>query len=443
MARNALNHEQWYAGIPSSARGPTIAGYAALVFGVFGFGAWASVAPIEGAVLAPGIFVATSQNKIVQHLEGGIIREILVREGELVEAGQTLMRLDETSARADLSRLLQRQAQLLAQEARLRAEAEQKPGVTFPDEIARHSALPDLKPLFDSHVSIFHARRQKLMSEVSIQEQTIAAFGQRIAGDEARIASIKTQLRLVNEELAGKAELYQKGLIRKPEYLALQRLQANLNGEIGRLEAEVGDSRERITGAEQQIARLKHIAVQAAYEELHAASGELKDVRERIITAQSVLGRITIEAPVKGAIVKLNYHTAGGVIKPGNDILALLPLGDELVIEVQIRPQDIDNVKRGQEAIVRMSALNQRTTPMISGLVVYVSADALPNEKKSDDNVYIARVRLDATEASKLKDFLPTPGMPAEIYIKTGERTFFEYLMQPVRDTMARAFRES
>jgi HlyD family secretion protein len=423
-------------------------GYATLAFGFLGFAAWGGTAPIEGAVLSPGVFVATTQNKVVQHLEGGIIRDILVREGQIVAAGEPLIRLDDTAAKTELNRLQLRQAHLRVASARLGAEIEREAAFEVPSDLLTDAAAGpragDIRAIIETHTILFETRRKKLASEIAIQEQTIAALGHRISGDTAKRDATLGQLALVDEELAGKSELYKKGLIRKPDYLAIRRLQENLKGEALRLESEVHDSNERIVSSRQQIERQISIAVQSATEELHATSSELKDVRERLNTAAAVLSRVAIEAPVAGAVVKLNYHTAGGVIRPGNDILALLPLADELVIEGRIRPQDINNVKVGQAAYVRLSALNQRVVPMVPGKVAYVSPDALPNERKlSEDNGYIARISIDITGIPELASFRPTPGMPAEIFIKTGDRTFFEYLMRPVKDSFARAFRET
>jgi HlyD family secretion protein len=237
-------------------------------------------------------------------------------------------------------------------------------------------------------------------------------------------------------------------LIRKPEVLALQRAKANLQGEIGRILGEIGDARERISRTKEQIHGVRKVAIKAVVEQMHETHAELNDVRERIRSASGILSRIQITAPVRGIIVKLRYHTPGGVIEAGKNILEIVPLNEELLIEVRVRPQDIDNVRRGQRAVVRLTALSQRTTPMISGEVVYVSADALPNEKTTQQSppadVYVARVKLDSAEmATILANFPPVPGMPAEVYIQTAERTFFEYLMQPIKDSMSRAFRES
>jgi membrane fusion protein, type I secretion system len=436
-------HQQWFAQVPRSGTVQARLGYGILAVWMLGFAAWGGTAPIEGAVVAPGLFVATTQNKIVQHLEGGIIRDILVREGQRVEAGQTLFRLDDTSAKADAVRLEQRLSNLTAIEARLAAEAAQQANVTFPQQLVRRASEPEVGALLAGQLSIFEARFKKLEKEVAIQLTTIAGHKFSIAGDTARIDSLQTQLALVEEELDGKTELYQRGLVRKPDYMALQRMQANLRGELKRYHSEVGQSRERIATAEEQIDRARTAAVQAAAEEMQTVAADFKDTRERLAAARGVLGRLDIVAPVAGVIVKLHYHTPGGVIRPGNNILELLPVQDEQVIEINVRPQDIDNVKQGQEAVVRLTALNQRVTPLISGKVAYVSADAVPNERKqAADNVYIARINIDAESTRAIKDFVPTPGMPAEVYVKTGQRTFFEYLLKPVKDTMTRAFRE-
>jgi HlyD family type I secretion membrane fusion protein len=436
-------HQQWFAQVPRSGAMQARIGYGVLAVWMVGFAAWGGTAPIEGAVVAPGLFVATTQNKIVQHLEGGIIRDILVREGERVEAGQALIRLDDTSARADAVRLEQRLAHLMAIQARLAAEATQQTNVTFPDELTRRASDHEVRTLLASQQSVFEARFKKLEKEVAIQQTTIAGLKFGIAGDTARIVSLQTQLALIEEELDGKAPLYQQGLVRKPDYLALQRTRANLQGELKRYHSDVGQSQERIATAEEQIARARNAAVQTALEELQTVAADFRDTRERLVAARSILGRLGIIAPVAGVVVKLHYHTPGGVIRPGNNILELLPVQDEQVIEINVRPQDIDNVKQGQEAVVRLTALNQRVTPMVSGKVAYVSADALPSDKKqSPDNVYIARIDIDPESTRAIKDFVPTPGMPAEVYVKTGQRTFFEYLLRPVRDTMTRAFRE-
>ena len=433
----------WYDGVSRSGKAPTFAGFFVLFVGVFGFGLWATTAPIAGAVVTPGVFVATSQNKIVQHLEGGIIREILVEEGDRVVAGQTLLRLDETQPLADLRRLRLRAAQLEAKAARLDAEAQQRETIVFPEHLTREPVDEGVAAAVATQREIFDARRYKLITEFQILERAIASYQHRMDGDAARLDGARTQFEILDEELKAKQELFEQGLVRSPEYFALRRAHAEMAGEIGELEARIESTQERMAGAQGELERAKRTASQRAIEEAEEVAAELKDIRERITAQEAVLGRIEVQAPVDGIVVKLNYHTPGGVIRPGADILALLPSGDELVIEAKVQPQDIDSLAKATEATVRLTALSQRVTPTIEGEVIYVSADALPDvDSGGRANAYVVRVKLDGAEMARIGGFLPTPGMPAELYIKTGDRTFFEYLFKPVIDTMNGAFRE-
>lgn len=437
---------EWYADVPRSTRLPTLMGIGILVATVAGFGIWGSLAPIAGAVVTPGAFVATGQNKIVQHLEGGVIQEILVREGDVVEPGQTLLQLDETSPRAELRRLALKQAHLLATEARLRAEIAEGGELSLPAELAsRQGADPEVATIIKAQRSTLDARRKSLQSEIDSIRSGIDALQERIKGSTAQLESVRQQIAYFDEELEVKEQLLRNGLIRRSEVLALQRARANLQGEAGRLAGDIGDAKERIARSEEQIAGARNTAIKASVEQIQETLAELADVRERIQSSRRVLERIRITSPVKGVVVKLRYHTPGGVVEAGKTVLEIVPLQENLLIEVRVRPQDIDTVKIGQPAIIRLSALKQRITPMIAGEVVYVSADTLPDDKSnqlSRSDVYVARVAPSPAEMSALKGFVPTPGMPTEVYIKTTERTFLEYLLQPLKDSMSRAFRE-
>jgi HlyD family type I secretion membrane fusion protein len=447
MSYGSAGEHQWYDGIPRSTRGHTLFGVSVLAVTVLGFGVWSNTALITGAVMTSGIFVATGQNKIIQHLEGGVIREIAVREGDIVQPNQVLIHLDETAPRAELRRLELRRMRLSAMDARLQAELREQAEVAYPEDVLAAVDEPEIASMLESQRLTFNARRSNLATEIATIREGINALQQRIGGSKAQLAGVHRQLALLEEEIAAKSHLLAQGLVRKPEVLMLQRQQANLQGEVGRLHGEMGDARERIARAEEQIVGARKAVIKTAVEQLHEIRAELNDVRERIRSAKGILDRVRITAPVSGVVVKLRYNTPGGVIEAGKNILELLPLQAELIIEARVRPQDIDHVKRGQQAMVRLTALSKRVTPMISGEVIYLSADALPDEKKGVQqqqlsDIYVARVRLDAKEAAELKGFTPTPGMPAEVYIQTAARTFFEYLMQPINDSMARAFRE-
>lgn len=435
----------WYDSLPRSTRFPTIAGVVVMASMVMGFGVWGNTAPIAGAVVASGVFVATGQNKIIQHLEGGVIRDIHVREGDVVEQGQLLIELDSTAPNTELRRLFLRRMRLTAIDARLHAEMREQPEITFPEELAG-SDSSEVKEILESQRLTFTARRNNMNSDIAGINEGINALNERIQGSKVQLDGVRRQIKIIEEEVETKEYLLKTGLVRKPELLILQRTQANLEGEVGRIMGDIGDAKERIARALEQINGVKKTAIKTAVEQMHEVRGELVDVRERMLSAKGVLDRIRITAPVRGVVVKLRYHTQGGVIEAGKSIMEILPLKDELIIEARVRPQDIDSVKHGQHATVRLTAMNQRITPMISGDVIYLSADTLADERKSQQmgptDIYIVRVKLNIEEAATIPGFSPTPGMPAEVYIKTSERTFFQYIVKPIHDSMLRAFRE-
>ena len=436
----------WYESLPRSTRIPTIGGVLIMAVAVMGFGVWGNMAPIAGAVVASGVFVATGQNKIIQHLEGGVIRDIYVREGDVVEQDQLLVVLDETAPRAELRRLFLRRVRLTAIDARLQAEMREQDEIIFPEELTQVADQTEAREILESQRLTFTARKNNMNSDIAGIDEGINALNERIQGSHVQLDAVRRQIVLLNEEIETKQYLLQTGLVRKPELMVLQRSKANLEGEVGRIMGDIGDAKERIARSYEQINGVRKTAIKTAVEQMHEVRGELADVRERMLGAKGVLDRIRIMAPVRGVVVKLRYHTQGGVIEAGKNIMEVLPLKEELIIEARVRPQDIDSVKHGQHAMVRLTALNQRITPMVSGDVIYLSADTLADEKKSQQvgptDIYIVRVKLNTAEALKIPDFSPTPGMPAEVYIKTSERTFFQYIVRPIHDSMVRAFRE-
>jgi HlyD family type I secretion membrane fusion protein len=445
MAGAAIAVREWYADVPRRTYVPTVAGISSIVLFLVGFGYWSNTALIAGAVITSGAFVTTGQNKIIQHLEGGVIRDIMVREGDIVSVGQTLIQLDPTAPRAELDRMILRHMRSAAMEARLVAEIRNDPQVVYPADLLARRNEPDIKSIVGAQQLTFDAWRKNLEADIAALQDSISAIKERMTASQTQKRAVEHQIELIEEELTNKSSLLPSGLVRKPEILALQRAQAALHGEIGKLDGEMGEAKEQIAKTEQQIVGMRTSAIKDAVEQLHQTRAEITDFRERIRTQQGILDRANIAAPVRGIVVKLRYHTTGGVIEPGKNIMEILPVGDNLVIEVRVRPQDIDHVKVGQEASIRLTALNRRTTPTLTGKVLYVSADALPDDLQTVQGreVYVVRIALDEEQPPPMQNFKPKPGMPAEVYIKTAERTFFEYLMQPIRDSMARAFRES
>lgn len=441
-ATNALNDLEWYAGVPRSIKPYSKFG-AALVFVCFGgFGTWAATAPLAAAVIAPGSFVATGNNKIVQHLEGGIIRELLVKEGDQVSENDNLVRLDETAAKANAQQLFLRQARLEAILARLHAVVRGDERYQPPKIIMDNLTNPDIRAVNESQSDNFANAHAKYANELQMMERNISALEFRRVGRMAQIDATATQVELLKDEFKAKRSLFKKGLMARSEVSVLQRAVADGEGTIARLSAEISEINAQIEKFRKEIIQTKDTEKQAALDEIQSAEAELDAVREQTRQADSVLDRTLIKAPVAGTVVRLHYHTAGGVIETGKPIVEILPAGVPLIIEAQIPRMQIDEVKQGQEAHIRLSGLNQRTTPVINGRVDYVSADSMTDNATKQD-VYLARVSIPSEELGRIKGFSPTPGMPADILIQTHERTFFEYLAKPVLDSMSRAFRES
>lgn len=452
MSNEQGHHQQWYRGVPISAKWPIIIGVGILLVCGGGFGTWAAMAPLKSAVVAPGRFVATGQNKLVQHLEGGIIRQMLAKEGDLVEAGQVVVGMDETASRVKLRRLVLRKLRLLAMQSRLRAEIRAEQAMEMPAELAAVSGDPEVQGIFAQQRSELQARRAALAAEEQVLRREIAAIEESLHGYEAQVKSIRQRLAIFNEELQVKTKLLNNNLIRKTDVLALQRAEADLSGDLGELVSRKADANERSARANQRIVHLQAVAAKTAVQELREVETEFDDVLEQIHAVQDVVNRTEVRAPERGIVVKVNYHTAGAVVAPGAVILELLPVRGELIIEAHVKPSDVVHVTVDQQALVRLTALSQRVTPTVTGKVIYLSADALTEQAPAIGNnggpgrkdYYVARVRLDKNDVhTRLAGFAPTPGMPADVYIQTGERTFFEYILRPVMDTFSRAFRET
>lgn len=443
---------EWYRGVPLSAKWPIFTGLAILVVWLGFFGVWAGIAPLNSAVVASGTFVATGQNKLVQHFEGGIIREIAVKDGDVVEANQVLVRMDDTAAKSKLRRLELKKYRLLAMKARLQAEMSASETIETPAAFSESEGDPEIKAILERQRAELRARRASLVSEESVLVKQIAGLEESIRGYQAQVQSTQERIALFAEELKDKNSLLGQQLVRKSDVLALRRSEAGLGGELGEYLGRIADSKERIAQANERIAQLHAAAFRDAIKELRETEADLDDVEEQIRAARDVVDRVEVRSPVRGVVVKKNFHTPGGVVAPGAVILELLPIGEERIIEAHVNPKDISHVSIGQEALVRLSALNQRITPMVGASVTYVSADTLSEQEKAetrpDGNThrefYVVRVRLDQDDIlRRMPDFIPTPGMPADVYIKTGERTFFEYIMKPVLDSFSRAFRET
>ncbi|MEN3150739.1 HlyD family type I secretion periplasmic adaptor subunit [Neorhizobium sp. IRAMC:178] len=445
MSAVAKVHDlEWYSEVPRSVWKQTVTGLALTAIAFGGFGTWAATAPLAAAVIAQGSFVATGRNKIVQHFEGGIIRELLVSEGDQVVENQPVVRLDETASQAKKREFFLRRARLEATAARLTAQSEGADSMTISSYLNDFRDDPDVSAIILTQQLNFKAQRMKLATELSLLKQNMKALEFRSEGYTRHREAMSRQLAMLREEYDIKRVLLTKGLLRATEVRALQRAIADAEGQIGRLEAEISETGAQLLKGQQEITRAEETYREEALDRLQSIQGERDASREQSREADDVLRRATILAPVSGTVVRTYYHTTGGVIESGKGIMEILPAGVPLIIEAKVPRNEIDSVKVGQKATVRLIALNQRTTPVLQGEVFYVSADAMEDSRAglSNHDVYVARINISSDEIARIKGFTPQPGMPAEIMIQTAVRTFFSYLIKPVVDSMSRAFTE-
>ncbi len=427
--------------VPTNDKPIWMFGLLILLGGLGAFTVWASVAPIDGAAVAPGTIAVESSRKTIQHWEGGIVREILVREGDEVQYGDVLVRLDDTEASSQLEIVRSQYRALRAREARLLAERDGLDEIEFSESLQGNIEDPRVREAIVGEQRVFKTRRDALEGEKAVLGQRIEQLEQQILGLEAQVASRDRRIELFNEEIKGLEDLFKRGMGDKSRLREWERQVADLEGERSDQLSTIAATRVRISETELQILQLSHHRQSEVSTELREVETRLEDLVERQRALKNTLRRTEITAPVSGSVVSMNLHTIGGVIRPGDPIMNIIPADEELIIEAQVRPMDIDRVHAGLQADLRMSAFNARTTPKIPGSVITVSADIL-NDPKTGMPYYLARVRVTAEGIELLEGRNLQPGMPVEVMIITGERTFFDYLLRPLTDMFARAFRE-
>ena len=406
-----------------------------------GAGGWGATVPLAGAVVTHGQVTVDTNRKQVQHLEGGIVAELRMRNGDLVKAGDVLVRLDDTRAKASLSIVAGAYREELAKEARFIAERDGKDVIAWPQDLRRDADAPALAVLLASQQAIFESRRDTRRGETDILHERINQLDEEIQGLTAQKIAAERQMSLISEELEGLLELFSRGQTTRPRILELQREAARLGGEHGEFIAKMARARKAIGETKLEIIQKQKAFHNEVVGALRDVQAKVNDLRERFIAAKDALERIDIRAPVAGKVVGLAVHAENAVIKPGETILELVPSEDRLLVEVRVEPQDIDNVAIGQQAEVRILAFKQRTTPTLKGSVTYVSADALTNTQ-TNATYYLARVQVLDASLKRLNGQELQPGMPAEVMIQTGERTALAYMLQPIIDSMNRAWRE-
>jgi len=423
-----------------SIRRHLIAGVGVVVLLFGGAGGWASTTQLAGAVIASGSVAVDSNVKKVQHLSGGIVGELLVREGDRVKAGDVVVKLDDTVTRANLAIVSKALDEFLARKARLESERDRRE-LKFPDELLKRKGNPEVTQVIESETRLFDLRRSAREGQKGQYRERIQQLQEEVKGLTAQRDAKDRELDLISRELAGVKELWAKNLIQLNRLTALEREQARLLGERGQLVASEAQVKGKTAETELQIIQVDQDMSSDVAKELREIEGRIGELIERKVAAEDQLKRAEIRAPQDGTVFQLAVHTVGGVIAAGDAIMLIVPNADNLIVEAKVNPQDIDQLRLGQKVALRFSAFNVRTTPEISGAVTRISADTT-TDQRTGQRYYVVRVGMPPEEIDRLGDLKLVPGMPVEAFIQTGERTVLSYLVKPLHDQLMRAFKE-
>ena len=413
------------------------------IFFLLGIGlVWGSLAKIKGAVIAPGVVVVEGKPKILQHLDGGIVGEIFVKDGDDVTEGDVVMRLDPTMLGANEDLVYTRLRETMARVARLEAERDSERQIAWPDDLINAQDNPIVASAMLGQEKLFRARRIAASGQVQQLEQRIAQFNDQIDGLNALILSKETQAQKIREEADAKRTLVEKGWLAKPVILTLEREELRLKGDVANHQSEIARLLNSISETDVQILQLRRERQAEVLTELRQADTEASDFREQLTTASDQLRRIDVIAPVTGKVHNMTVTTIGGVVAPGQEIMQIIPADDRLIIEAQVDPADIDQIYPGQKTTVRLSAFNMRTTPEMNGLVLQSSADRIIDQVTGMP-YYSVKIEIPPNELARLPENLTLlPGMPAESFMQTDSRSVLSYILKPATDAMDHTFRE-
>lgn len=404
-----------------------------------GLGAWGTLAPLASAVIAPGIVVVEGNDKTVQHPTGGIVGEILVRNGTAVSVGQPLIRLDATQTRAALGVVVSQITQLEGRKARLAAERDESPEVRFPAGFAE--ASPEAAEIALSEQRLYAARQTAKDGQKKQLAERVGQFRKEIEGGQAQLAAKSSEVKLMAEELERVSEMHKKSLVPITRVLTAERDVTRLKGEEGMLISSIAKAEGQINETELQILALDQTMQSESLKELREVEARIAELLERRNAAQDQLNRVEIVAPHSGIVHAMQVHTVGGVIQPAEKLLTIVPQDKRLEVEVRIAPTDIDQITTGQKATLRFSAFNHRTTDEFAGTISHTSAN-LSTDPQTGVSYYLARMRIEEEHLSKARELKLVPGMPVETFVETGTRSAFAYLSKPLVDQFKRAFRE-
>jgi HlyD family type I secretion membrane fusion protein len=418
-----------------------VAGYATIILAFGVFGTWAATAPLASGGVASGTVSVQSNRKVVQHLEGGIVEEILVQEGEVVDAGDVLVRLDQTQAQGNYAVLSSRLAILKATEARLQAESVDADTVEFPEEIMAASGNPE-PPYITLQRRIFEDRKATKEGEIKILRVRIEQLQEEIAGLQVQHEALEKQHDSLTEEIDRLTEGQKGGFVSTNQLSQITRTRMELTGTIGQVVAQIAKIKQSIAETELQILQTGQAFMERAGAELREIRDQLNEVSERVMQARDVLQRTVVRSPVHGMVQDIQIHTESGIIRPAEPIMDIIPLNDDLVVNARVRPLDVDMVSVGSRAEVRFPSFSSRTTPVIFGTVTMLSTDVIQPADENIDPYYMAKVQVNEKDVpANIKGRL-MPGMPADVIIQAGERTLFQYLMKPLTDAFSKGLLE-
>jgi HlyD family secretion protein len=419
--------------------GPASVGHLVTIIFIAVFMLWGGFIPLAGGAIGAGIIAPEGSRKTVQHLEGGIIARLEVKDGDDVTAGQPLVVLDSVQPQTNVDILRGQRLRLVAKQARLEAEITGAKQIVFPAELIGPDSKLD--PAAQPQLQMFETRRWSMQARKNVLRQRLEQLSEQIKGYQAQAQSANHQLALVREESQVKSSLMLRGLISKPEAMRLQRLDAEITGRQGELLSNISRSQQQIGETNMQLLQIDAERIDQIADELDKVRLELADLRQKLMSGEDVLRRMVIAAPVAGKIVNLRFKTIGGIVQRGEPILDIVPAGDALIIEAQINPIDIKTVHVGLTANVHLSAYSSRMMPRLSGVVRYVSADRIIDQT-TKQGYYLARVEIDRAELQAIPGVELVPGMAADILIVSEQRSMLRYLFQPLRDALRRSMRE-
>lgn len=426
--------------VPALTRKPLLIGVAACLLLVFGIGGWAATTQLSGAVIAPGKLVVDTNVKKIQHPSGGVVGELLVKEGDRVKQGDVVVRLDGTQAKANLGIVTKSLDELAARQARFEAERDNDRTVQFPYELTWRKRDPEIARLMSGEQKLFEIRRTARDGQKAQLKEQIKQLHLQIEGTQAQEAAKGKELALLAQELEGVRTLWKQNLVPISRVTTLERDSARMEGERSALVASLAQSRGRIAELELKVHQIDQDLSTEVGKELAEIRAKRSEMTERRVAAEDQLKRIDLVAPQDGRVFQRNVHTVGGVIQAGEPLMLIVPDSDTLIVDAKVAPHDIDQIHLGQHAVLRFGAFNQQTTPEVNGEVVHIGADVTQDDK-STEPYYSVRIRVAEGELSRLKGLQLLAGMPVESFIETTPRTVASFLVKPLTDQLARAFR--